>query len=553
MDGLLKIVENMEERDEFSLKNYFFPLTTAKAITWIVVIGLIVYGNMLFNGFVWDDFTYIVHNSGISTAHNLNFFEYNIFNSRGNYTPIIAIYFFLLHGFGPSAFQYHLLQVVLHIGNAILVFLFFKNFFTNLYALLLSLIFLVHPVQAESVSFISASTYPVFFFFGMSAFLLSANTFIGWKRMLTVTLLLLLALLTKESAIVFLVLIPVYQMFFKKKYIGPFLTISLVVSVLYGVIRFGIANIPIQKIGYIPIQQLNFSQRLLEIPAILSHYLLILFYPAQLAIDQRWVIETITLSNFYLPLGISVLFLLAVVLIGKQLFMTRRRNGKAFLFFVGWFLIGLLPYLQLVRLDATVAERYLYFPIVGLLGLIGCLLQAKTLQGEKTTAIIMSLSITMIIALSLRTIVRNTNFYDNITLFSHDARVMDNYYLENNLGSELYQAAQYKDALIHMKRSVHLLPMETNMSNLAVQYAHAGDTKLASYYYSKAFDYPSAIINHNIHKHEEQTYINYAVFLFNTDPQKAEVFLEDQALKDWPYSKQLHTLLLYTKDKLKNK
>jgi len=56
---------------EFSFKNYFVPLTNAKAITWIVMIGIIVYANMLFNGFVWDDIGQIVTNGDIHSLSNI--------------------------------------------------------------------------------------------------------------------------------------------------------------------------------------------------------------------------------------------------------------------------------------------------------------------------------------------------------------------------------------------------------------------------------------------------------------------------------------------------
>ena len=53
----------MHEREQaFSLKNLFVPLTTLKAIHIIVIVGFIVYANMLFNGFVWDDKIYIIFN-----------------------------------------------------------------------------------------------------------------------------------------------------------------------------------------------------------------------------------------------------------------------------------------------------------------------------------------------------------------------------------------------------------------------------------------------------------------------------------------------------------
>jgi len=53
----------MEKSEEqFTFKSFFIPLTTLKAIHWIVIVGLVAFFNMLFNGFVFDDFTYIVNN-----------------------------------------------------------------------------------------------------------------------------------------------------------------------------------------------------------------------------------------------------------------------------------------------------------------------------------------------------------------------------------------------------------------------------------------------------------------------------------------------------------
>jgi hypothetical protein len=61
MEEIVHISEKKETEEEFSLKKFFVPLTSVKAVHFIVIIGLIVYCKSLFNGFVWDDGDQIVN------------------------------------------------------------------------------------------------------------------------------------------------------------------------------------------------------------------------------------------------------------------------------------------------------------------------------------------------------------------------------------------------------------------------------------------------------------------------------------------------------------
>src|SRR6185437_16776855 len=104
-----------DSKEEFSFKNYFVPFTTTKAIHWIVVIGFVVFGNMFFNHFVWDDKSYVILNTDIHTFNFLKIIGTNLFNSAGQYRPISVTYFTLLYGlFNNTPFFYHFIQLVLH-------------------------------------------------------------------------------------------------------------------------------------------------------------------------------------------------------------------------------------------------------------------------------------------------------------------------------------------------------------------------------------------------------------------------------------------------------
>ena len=121
-------------------------------------IGILVYFNSFFGQFVWDDLIYFVNNPEIHSFNLFKLFGENIFNKATYYRPIPATYFsLLLNIFGGQTFFYHLIQVVIHIINSILVFKLFSLFFNKKPSFFLSLIFLVHPMNVESVSYIAAS------------------------------------------------------------------------------------------------------------------------------------------------------------------------------------------------------------------------------------------------------------------------------------------------------------------------------------------------------------------------------------------------------------
>src|SRR5579872_6797167 len=103
----MDIHEHEQQEEEFSFKKYFIPLTTPKAITWIALVGFIVFLNSLFNGFVGDDKIYIINNLPTHIISLKNAFGPSIFNTQGQYRPIPSLYFSLSYVlFGANTFFY---------------------------------------------------------------------------------------------------------------------------------------------------------------------------------------------------------------------------------------------------------------------------------------------------------------------------------------------------------------------------------------------------------------------------------------------------------------
>lgn len=542
-----------DELKDINFKNLFTPLTNKKAILWIIAIGFIVFFNALFNGFVWDDKGYIINNPEL---HQINFtalIKNNSFVAGGYYRPVTAIYFSLLYSlFNNNPFFYHLSSVIIHIINSLLVFIFLKKFFKDKISLICSIIFLIHPMQVEAVSYIAAAADPIFFIFGISALLLSTKEKISFRRYVAVFLLLILSIFTKETGVLFFIITLLYRAFFRKRYFFYYLSYALLLPVLYFLVRFKVSEAYFKTQMFTSITRLSLGDRLLNIPEIFFYYIKTFFFPAQLVINQLWLIKNTNFYNFWRPLTLDSFIIFLIIFFGIYIY---NKKNKIFffsyLFFSLWFLIGISILLQIFPLDMTVAERWFYFPMVGLLGVVAVGLEYISESKKILIKYLTILAAIVIILLSLRTIIRNTSWKDPISLYEHDSKILDNFDIENNLGSEYMAANDYQNSLVHFKKSVELFPYETNLFNLGSTYENMKKIDLAKKYYLMAIN-----SNHFTlipHKHIFLTYerLGY-VLLLDRDFKLAKKYMQIGA-NDYPEDANVWIILAVSEYNLNEK
>lgn len=476
------------ERD-FSFKKLILFLTTSKAIHIVVVVGFIVYFNSLFNGFTWDDVFYIQQNPEVHTLNITTLFSKNtLFNDLGYYRPISALYFATIYTiFGGLPLFFHLIQVSLHIVVAYLLYILLIGFFPNDLAMILSLIFLVHPMNVESVAHICAALSELFSLFGLLALLLSRNAK-TIQSFVLISFLLLLALLTKEVAAVFFFLILLYQIFFTKKNIRVYIAIETIVIVIYGVLRLGFAVSHLKSIVNVPIAKLTLLERLMNIPAIILYYLKTLVFPTDLSVAQNWLIIKMSMLDFYFPLFLVIVFVVSLTGIGVFIYKQKPKLTRIYLFFILWFLGGMVFLLQLFPLDMTVSDRWFYLPMMGLLGVLGVVVSLFPIRGKRMRLIGGMLVIVLLCIFALRSMVRNTNWADDFTLFSHDSTISDDYNKEDSLALIYSDMGSYDLALTHALKSVSYYSTWQNLTDLGVIYQFKGDYKKAKETYYKAIN-----------------------------------------------------------------
>ena len=498
----------------------------------IVLLGLIIYFNSLQNDFITgDDEDQIINNRQVHSWKNIpaHFVGSTYFREENDtayglyYRPLMqTVYSLIYNAVGPDPLYFHLTQLLLHIGNALLVFLLFKQFGKIVWAFLAALIFLVHPLNSEAVLHIANMQENLFFFFGSLALIIltqSPNPKLTLNRALGIGTGLLFSLLAKETGGLFLLIAVWYVFLLQRKMLPQILTVVGVTGGIYGFMR-GLAGIGWGSDSIAPINHVSLGVRLLTIPRIIWEYLYKFIFPQQLSLAQFWVVQRVTFTDFVLPL-------IGVGLVMWGLWYGRKELGRgitpdkkgAYSFFLLWFWLGLLVHIQLIPLDATWAERWFYFPLVGLLG---CLVLIMTEVRIRRRYLIISAS--LILLLALRTLVRSFDWYDSKTLLTHDiALTQGNYYLENMLGALYIQDKNYAAAGPYIESSVAAYPYFGNLTNLGIIYLKQKNYPQAKIYFEKALEA----------RGNYATYQNYANFLLYIlkDYQAAHDFTEKSVVR----------------------
>jgi hypothetical protein len=492
----------------------------------------LVYGFSLFNGFVWDDEEQIVNNVFVHSVKNIPLlFQSSTFNTGGAgisvgtyYRPLMMTFFsFVYQLFGPNPFFFHLFQLFFHILTAILIYLVFKHFLKEIIAFFMALIFLIHPAGVESVAYISAVQDIFYVLFGLLAFyiVIKNRAKFEFKNIFLINTLLFLALLSKETAILFFIIIFIYQLIFDRKFIFENLIFFMMNVGIYALLRFALAGVFFTPFHNAPIVQLSLWQRMAMVPAIFFYYLKLFFYPVDLAVMQHWVIRTL---DYRMALGF-LLAGLSVFLLWKQ------RFNRNFIFFFFWFILTILPYLQIFPLDMTVAERWFYLPMIGMLGMIGSLLRKSRL--------LFTISIIFICLFAFRSFFRTMDWKNGLTLYGRDIKISKGAFdLENNYGVELFRAGDYQEAKVHFLKSTELAPhWWTNWNNLGAVYEQEKNYQKASENYQKSIDNGQYYL----------AYENLAKILvvYGKDRGKTDEFLR-KALEMFPENENLKQIKAYS-------
>jgi len=335
----------------------------------LIILGFVAFGSMLPAPFrVMDDRVSIVENSSIKSFNNIpSLFKEGYFHDQAYYRPLINLSFMGEYRFfGFNSFFYNLDNLILHVLNALLVFLLVTKLTNSIsIGFWTGLLFDIHPIQWEAVCDIPGRAILLSAFF----VLLTFNLFIEFYKRRQVFLGLLtlvtfsLSLLCKESAGVLPLVMVVYlwtdknqRWFLKCQYLWP---------LVLGVVSYIFLR------QYFGITQLHQSSQFKEVAFAFLTFLrsvitdLRLFiWPVDLHYDRcLGIITSLTEHRAVLTLGFWILIVVLFVL-------NVRRFDRFTIFLMAWFVIDLFPVSQLVTRigvgteSISTAEHFLYEPCI---------------------------------------------------------------------------------------------------------------------------------------------------------------------------------------------
>lgn len=486
------------------------PSGFARALTILVAFAAFAFSPVLAAAYLrLDDYRHILENPDLQSTSLSSLARFWTNPYFGLYIPVTYSMWWLLaaiaHTLGlllkQSAWLFHALNLVLHLANSGLVFLVVQKLLRRCrpdgaeldersmvtVSLIAGLFFALHPVQVETVAWISECKGELSLLLG----LLGIWSYYRPTKRYVTAILLVAAMLAKPSSIVF----PGILLLTNRILLGQSLKASAAMPALLWTLLLPLAIVtkhlqPDSNMDFVP----GFAQRLFVAFDALGFYAAKLIVPFPLALDYgrspTYVLAHVEAWRIILS-TVVVLWLLGPAVYA----MVRRQPGHGWFSFVACgssvFALALVPILGFVPFEfqdfSTVADHYMYIAIFGgALAVAGLLCRFR--QARKVAAIA-SVVLLVLAALSFR---QATAWRSTETLFEHTLEVNPQSYLAHySIAAELMDRGRLDLGIAHNLKSLEINPdyLYAEMA-LGVGWIRKGELQ-------KAIDHYTRVLAHN--------------------------------------------------------
>jgi len=348
-----------------------------------------------------------------------------------------------------------------------------------------SILFLVHPVHTEVVSYVSGRADAMAFLFVLLAFIGYLWSARGPRFYLLMGLSYVAACLSKESGLILPFLVLVYHGSLKRVFKALPFAILILLSGLYlwlrsFVVEGSAAGDPYATTAW---------QRLPGFFAAVATYLRLLVWPVGLHMEYG-----LRVFPFAHPLVLAGLGLV-IVLLG-YVWVRRRRPGLAG-FSIVWFFVALLPVANIYLINAYMAEHWLYLPSIGFFLVLAKGITLLDLK-EKTRPVALLCFWGLVGFFSVLTVRQNRLWSDPELFYEYTLRYVPfSTRVLNNLAVIYHEKGRLEEAIACHKKAIasvsfsdplHYTKVYVNHYNLGNIYRKIGRLPEAVEAYKKAIE-----------------------------------------------------------------
>jgi len=353
-----------------------------------------------------------------------------------------------------------------------------------------ALLFVAHPVHVEAVTWLAARKEVLqgfFFFLGFYLYL-KANKEVGRRAfyfyLSLVVLSILLATLSKPSAVIFPGVIAVYEIskrekgvvtFFKRHWV--FLILLLTLSAIF---TFILLKVMLEAGGIKHYKGGDFASNVLVCVYVFLQDIKLLLFTANYSAAYSFLVNmpVFCVTNVILFLVVFSLFAVSIVSL---------RWTKIIFFSFFFFFITLLPYLNIIPISTLKADRYVFIASFSYIFMLAVAFDCLYAYQHKrfSRGFFKFLSVTVFLFLlasySFMTIRQNTLWQNSYTLWADAVEKNPESNTANAMIGVVYmELGMDLEAAKHLEKAVQLLPYDyQSRNNLGIVYGKLGEPENA--------------------------------------------------------------------------
>lgn len=472
-------------------------------LSGVLALGTVfLYGSVATHDFInYDDKDYVTGNTHVTEGLSWNTIRWSLTAAeQANWHPVTWLSHALdCQFFGINSEYHHITNLVFHVLNTILLFLFLSEVTrSRLRSFLVAALFAWHPLNVQSVAWVAErknllSTLFLLLTFGAYAWYVRRPQ---WNRLATVASAFALALAAKPmvvSAPFLLLLLDYWPLRRIAGWTDPHPELSIPTRTPWQLL---IEKLPLfvlsaascaitlwaQRAGGAlrSLQTFSLETRLANALHSYTVYTFKTFLPLGLAVYYPLTASSIS----YWKSALAFLFLTAIGVAAW-----RQRKIRPY-FIVGWlwFLGTLIPVIGIVQVgDQAMADRYAYLPLIGLFVVIAWGARDFLISQRATMATRCAITICALGALSVLTIEQVGYWRDSETIWTRALAVTHgDLQVEKQLANALVVMGDGDKALPHLEHIAQIEPQDTTIHvNLGACYAAQGRSEEAAQEFEK--------------------------------------------------------------------